>query len=425
MVPSPALLLRHLTTSLVSDALLLECFTRQHDETAFAALVQRHGPLVQRVCRHVLADPDVAEDAFQATFCVLARKAASVRPPERLASWLHGVAHRTALKAQTAQRKRGRGTKELDEESVDPRSDPLAEVSTRETLLLLDEEIGRLPEGNRLPIILCCLEGLSLEEAAQRLGWTRDSVKGRLERGRKRLHERLLRRGLTLGAALAAAVVVRAPVTASLVGLTVRTALAFAAGKEVSGATVAAPGKRSAGSPVGRNLGPPLDRPGFLPGRQDPGGSRHELDTTLHLWDVATGRNLSAGNSHEGAVMSASLTRGGQFLATSGEDNTVCLWDTAHGEVLRRFPGRGLLGQDNLTILDLLFQGGQVLDAFADLFLGIARPLQDLVQFLVQGVEFLAIALGHFRGPTQDLGQVVDVYVHGPGDEGRLGTDGN
>src|SRR5262249_61152537 len=91
----------------------------------------------------------------------------------------------------------------------DPRPGPLAGLPARETLLLLDEELARLPEGQRLPIVLCCLEGLTLDEAAERLGCTRDSVRGRLERGRKRLHERLTRRGLTLAAALAVAEVSR------------------------------------------------------------------------------------------------------------------------------------------------------------------------------------------------------------------------
>ena len=97
MTPSPALLLRHLSTPLASDALLLDRFVRQHDESAFAALVQRHGPMVLRVCRRVLADLHAAEDAFQATFCILARRTAAVRTSERLANWLHGVALRLAL----------------------------------------------------------------------------------------------------------------------------------------------------------------------------------------------------------------------------------------------------------------------------------------------------------------------------------------
>ena len=240
MAPNPALLLRHLTTSMVSDALLLDRFTRLGDQSAFAALVQRHGPMVLQVCRRVLSDPHAADDAFQGAFCVLARRAATIRNPGRLAAWLHGVAHRIALKARAARRRCFRQALSEADGLLDPRPDPLAEISTRETLFLLDEEIGQLPETYRLPVILCCLEGLTLDEAARQLGWTRDSVKGRLERGRKRLHERLVKRGLTLGAALATAEVFRGPATAGLVGMTVRTALAFAAGEGSVGPGIAA-----------------------------------------------------------------------------------------------------------------------------------------------------------------------------------------
>src|SRR5262249_18485641 len=120
-----------------------------------------------------------------------------------------------------------------------PRSDPLAELSARELLALVDEEVRRLPEVYRLPVILCCLEGRSLEEAARQLGWTVGAVQGRLERGRARLHDRLLRRGLALSAALAAAELSRgagsAAAVAPLVAPAVRAATAFAAGRTAAG----------------------------------------------------------------------------------------------------------------------------------------------------------------------------------------------
>ncbi|HEX5269763.1 MAG TPA: sigma-70 family RNA polymerase sigma factor [Gemmataceae bacterium] len=240
MAPSSAHLLGHLrrlSGSPAPDAALLDRFVRDRNEPAFAALVRRHGPMVFHVCRRVLADPHVAEDAFQATFLLLARRAQAIRKRTSLAAWLHGVAYRVALKARAAEsRRHHRGVPEADPAPADPRPDPLAEVSARETLLLLEDELARLPEAYRLPILLCCLEGLSLDEAAEQLGWTRDSVKGRLERGRRRLHARLTRRGLTLAVALAAAEVSR---TAAAAGLTVKGA-ALVVGHVADGARASA-----------------------------------------------------------------------------------------------------------------------------------------------------------------------------------------
>jgi RNA polymerase sigma factor (sigma-70 family) len=188
-----------------SDAELLARYLSQRDQDAFADLVTRHGPMVLRVCRRVLGDDaDAAEEAWQATFVVLARRAASVVPPEALPAWLHGVASRVALKARSTAVRRGQHAGlPLTHEPADSRPGPVAEVCARELLTVLDEEVARLPEGYRLAVLLCCFEGATQEEAARRLGWTPGSLQGRLERGRKRLHERLARRGFGLGVALA------------------------------------------------------------------------------------------------------------------------------------------------------------------------------------------------------------------------------
>jgi RNA polymerase sigma factor (sigma-70 family) len=221
------------------DAVLLGCFVRHGDEDAFTTLVARHGPMVLGVCRRVLADAHTAEDAFQAVFLVLARRAASVRPPEALAAWLHGVARRVALKARAAEARRSRReAPAADLAPPDPHPDPLAEVSARELLALLDDEVRRLPAAYRLPVLLCCLEGHSQEEAARRLGWTPGSLKGRVERGRARLHARLVRRGLTLSAVLGATEVARGTTSslpALLAATTARAATRFAAGRGASG----------------------------------------------------------------------------------------------------------------------------------------------------------------------------------------------
>jgi RNA polymerase sigma factor (sigma-70 family) len=185
------------------DAALLDRFVRHRDEEAFAALVARHAPMVFGVCRRVLHDTHAAEDALQATFVVLARKASAIHRPEALASWLHRTAHRLAL-ACCREEARRRKREERSGQTSPGRapSDPLEELSVRELLVLIDEELHKLPEVYRLPVILCVLEGRTVEQAAGLLGWTPGSLQGRLERGRARLQQRLLRRGLTLSVAL-------------------------------------------------------------------------------------------------------------------------------------------------------------------------------------------------------------------------------
>ncbi|HWG44724.1 MAG TPA: sigma-70 family RNA polymerase sigma factor, partial [Gemmataceae bacterium] len=185
-----------------SDAALLTRWRDQRDEAAFAALVTRHGPMVLGVCRRVLGDVQHAEDTFQATFLVLARKANRVRRPEALASFLYGVALRVARKARgtAAHRLRFRAKPQATSEPVDPHLDPLDVLSGRELLALIDQEVARLPEVYRLPLLLCLLQGRTVEEAARLLGWSIGSLRGRLARGRERLRERLTRRGVGLSA---------------------------------------------------------------------------------------------------------------------------------------------------------------------------------------------------------------------------------
>jgi RNA polymerase sigma factor (sigma-70 family) len=242
MATGPETLLQYIRRLVIApeaecDASLLGRFISAKDEKAFTALVDRHGALVLQVCRRILGDVHDAEDAFQAVFLILARKAAAVHPPEALAAWLHGVAGRVALKARSARARQIREDRSQSALPADPHADPLAELSARELLTIIDEEVQRLPERYRLPLIICSLGGRSLEEAARQLGWTSGSVKGRLERGRARLHDRLVRRGLTLSAALAAVEASRATASAAaLAALVVRTipgALAFGAGQGI------------------------------------------------------------------------------------------------------------------------------------------------------------------------------------------------
>jgi RNA polymerase sigma factor (sigma-70 family) len=181
-----------------SDRELLARFNRQHDAEAFAALVERHGPLVWRICRRTLPREQDAEDAFQAVFLVLMRKAATERWQESIAGWLYAVAVRIALKARR--------------KSVVPDSNParhapaatdvLDELTAREALAILDEELARLPENYRTPVALCLVEGRTQEETARQTGWSLSTVRRRLEHGRALLQQRLTRRGLGLSAAL-------------------------------------------------------------------------------------------------------------------------------------------------------------------------------------------------------------------------------
>ncbi len=137
------------------DRALIERFASQRDEDAFAALVRRHGPMVLRVCQRVLHDAHAAEDAFQATFLVLSRKAASLRCTDTVGCFLHGVAFRVA---QNARKQRARRQKHESQNIVENRiTDPLAEVTVREAQAMLDQELDRLPEKYRAPLVLCCL----------------------------------------------------------------------------------------------------------------------------------------------------------------------------------------------------------------------------------------------------------------------------
>jgi RNA polymerase sigma factor (sigma-70 family) len=222
-------------TAHISDRELLQRFAAQHDENAFAVLVQRHGTMVLNVARRVLHNGADAEDVFQATFLVLLRKAASLHWKESVGNWLYEVAYRLALKAKTAAARR-----RLHEVRVPqpPPDDLPGELNWRELHTLLDEELHHLPGSYRVPLILCYLEGTTRDEAAQRLGWSLSTLKRRLERGRELLRLRLVRRGLTVSAALFAPMLLQntaqATLPSGLARATVRTALQLQAGRTIA-----------------------------------------------------------------------------------------------------------------------------------------------------------------------------------------------
>jgi RNA polymerase sigma factor (sigma-70 family) len=209
----------------LSDGQLLDRYlTRDTEgaELAFAALVERHGPMVSRVCRRVLADAHDTQDAVQATFLILARRAPAIRRRESVAIWLHGVALRVARCARKASARRRAVEQRAAERAAERASSTVSELDD-DVRGILDEELDRLPARLREPIVLCYLEGSSCEEAAQKLGWPLGTVKSRLSRGRERLRGRLTRRGLapSAGALLAA----EAALPRSLTTGTVRLAL--------------------------------------------------------------------------------------------------------------------------------------------------------------------------------------------------------
>jgi RNA polymerase sigma factor (sigma-70 family) len=187
---------------IVTDGELLRRFAINRDEQAFRILVERHGPLVHTVCRRLLGDANDAEDAFQATFLVLACKAQSIRKIDSVASWLFGVASRLAVNMRSRAARRHRREKQIDNpQGAGTVTDT---VSWRETCKVLHEEINRLPEKHRDPLLLCYWQGLTQEEAARQLGLPRGTLKRRLEDGRERLRGRLERRGLILSVLLLA-----------------------------------------------------------------------------------------------------------------------------------------------------------------------------------------------------------------------------
>lgn len=212
------------TVASLPDAGLLDRFAQSRDETAFAALVDRHGPMVLAVCRAVLKDEHAAEDAFQAAFLVLAKKANGIRSSETLAAWLSRVAFRIALESRRqSERRRQREARVMSSARV------TTGESEHDDILALHEELDRLPERLRVPVVLCHLEGKSYDEAARMLHVPSATIRGRLVRARDRLAARLTRRGITSAGAIVTATLVShtamASVPRSLAQETIRVAI--------------------------------------------------------------------------------------------------------------------------------------------------------------------------------------------------------
>jgi RNA polymerase sigma factor (sigma-70 family) len=241
MSRGPGAILRHLeqlynhgTATGLSEPDLLNRFLTHRDESAFATLVARYGPMILGVCRRNLREERDVEDAFQATFLIFVRRAHAISDPARLGPWLHGVAHRVAVraKAQAAQRHRLEPTSAIPSESA-----AIARIENNdhhELTQVLDTELARLPKSLRDPIILCYLEGLTHDQAAQRLRWPVGTVRSRMARARSLLKTRLARRGITPYTSAIATALTRQPVSISLIERTIQFSLALGSPKTLT-----------------------------------------------------------------------------------------------------------------------------------------------------------------------------------------------
>ncbi|WP_237729252.1 sigma-70 family RNA polymerase sigma factor [Schlesneria paludicola] len=218
-----------------TDVELLRQFVETNDPAAMEAIISRHGPLVMGLCRRVLKNEHDVADAFQATFLILLKKAGTLDQFTSLAGWLYGVAHRVTLKSKARSLWR-----QKREASGTPMT-PIAPVTDDETLNLIHDEICKLPEKFRLPLILCCLEGATRESAAEQLGWSPGSLKGRLERARALLQTRLRNRGVVysltaLSTVLAQQAVAEVPI--ALASSTVSTLSLVGVGQQIIGGVI-------------------------------------------------------------------------------------------------------------------------------------------------------------------------------------------
>jgi RNA polymerase sigma factor (sigma-70 family) len=369
---SSTILLRHIRRLVgapsveATDRALIQRFVLGGEEEAFATLVSRHGPMVLRVCRHVLGNAADAEDAFQATFLVLARKAAVLTWQESVAGWLHAVASRLALKARTARSRR------RAHEALLPAPLPGAardEVTLAEVQAVLHEELNRLPEKLRLALVLCYLEGMTQDQAARQAGWSLATLKRRLRAGLEVLRERLPRRGVALPAVLPVALPGGAQLTPAVVHAVTRASVLFrpglVAGMAPSRAASLAEDVlkglfvarlRSAGvvllmsaalalggtlAALQARTAAPAPAVPTAPARPAPANPRLGLDRAGDPLPPAAADELVAWPRRlNGRPLGIAFSPDGTRLAgcTGPPDGALCLWQTATGRELWRRP---------------------------------------------------------------------------------------
>jgi RNA polymerase sigma factor (sigma-70 family) len=361
-----------------SDGDLLARFTIDSDPEAFAALVQRYQAMVMNVCRRLLGNSADADDAFQATFFLLARKARSIRKRDSVGSWLHGVAHRLShqMLSKMSTRLRCEGKIRQAAQSVASADDPVRLASLRELSVILDDELRNLPAVCRAALVACHLQGLSTVEAAQQLGVAASTLKSRLQRGRDLLRRRLHRRGIDLSVAALTAVLAEqchAGATPALVRVTVQAALRVAAMGTGSVATRAASlaadafktGATSkvslavcgalvfavvglgsfllkplpAGTTSNDGAGPIQD---VAPAKQGQGQARQDqLGDPLPVGAIT--RLGTARLRQPGRVTAIAFTGDGKQLV-SADNHVIRVWDADTGKELRQLKAINLLG---------------------------------------------------------------------------------
>jgi RNA polymerase sigma factor (sigma-70 family) len=360
-MPSPAAglvaLLRRHAAGPCADADLLRAYAERRDSEAFGEIVARHGPMVLGLCRRALGDAHAADDAFQATFLVLARKAASVRRPEVLAAWLCGVARHVCGKARLARARRRAAESRIP--ARPPAADPAAELTARELLAALDDELARLPEGERLPLALVFWQGLPQKEAANRLGLSLAALRGRLDRGRRRLADRMRHRGFgpdQSGPALLLAPVTSATLSDDLLARTAALAAepwSKALPVAVLALASAAPWKLLAVA----TLLPVIVGAGLLglaarsPGIAEPPGAdpqakaippRPSVDADGDPMPDGALARIGARRFRPGGMVRLLLfSSDGRSLASCGLDGSACVWDAVTGRLRRRLDSRG------------------------------------------------------------------------------------
>jgi RNA polymerase sigma factor (sigma-70 family) len=362
----------------LTDGQLLECFVSRREEAALEALVRRHGGMVWGVCRRVLQSHHDAEDAFQATFLVLLRKARTIVPSEMVGNWLYGVAHQTALKARaTRAKQRAREKQAMDiPEPAAPEQQLWNDLQP-----ILDQEMSRLPDKYRAVLVLCDLEGKTGREAAGQLGLPEGTVASRLARARALLAKRLTRYGLAVSggtlAALLSEKAASACVPASVVSSTIQAVLQVAAGKALTacaiparvvalteavlkalllnklkavtavlavlgacavaaGAGILAVQVPSAAQPREATQAPPI------PAEPDPPTPRENTQNWVDRYGDplppgAIARLGTVRLRHSGPVNAVAFSPDGTALISAGENGVMALWDRATGKLLRAF----------------------------------------------------------------------------------------
>jgi RNA polymerase sigma factor (sigma-70 family) len=404
-----------------TDGELLARFLSSRDDTALAALVRRHAPMVWGVCGRILHNHHDAEDAFQATFLVLVRKAAGV-PGQAVANWLYGVARQTAVRVRATAAKRGRRETQV----VTMPEPAVAEVRDAEWRSVLDEEVGRLPGRYRGVIVLCDLEGLTRREAARRLAIPEGSVASRLARARAMLAKRLVRRGVVFSGGSVAAVLSAGSASGTappaLVASTIKAVTLVAAGHAAAtgvisarvaaltegvmnamliakvrgvvvlalvacvlaaGVTALASGRpdepKGGARADGAKPSGPLEAvavsrfeghtDGVMVVAFSPDGKRAlsggacygDGDPTVRLWEVATGKQLLKLEGHTVGVYSVAFLPGGKKAVSGGGEGTIRIWDLESGKELNRLEGHEgtVYGLDVTRDGKLLLTGGE------------------------------------------------------------------